>query len=249
MVGNKIADKITTVIYNLNKVENEIPKGRYTSPEKRQQIIDELRLVQYINKMEHQKITNLLDNTSKQLFQFWTTNLVEISDDRSCIYDKKNIKFKTTILNASFCDHNITYILVEGRITVVRRGADAAAFAADRNNKGVVFKNCAPFVKCINKINNAEVDNAEDLDIVMPMYNLFEYSKNYAKSSASLWRYCRNEPDDNITDSKSFKFKSSITDNSNNDDIANLKIVVPFKYLSDFWRTSEMPLINCEVTL
>ena len=83
----------------------------------------------------------------------------------------------------------------------------------------------------------------------MLMYNLFEHSENYAKSSASLWRCCRNEPDNNITGSKLFKFKSSITDNSNNDDVANLKIVVPLKYLSDFWRTSALPLINCEVTL
>ena len=96
MVGNKIADKITSVIYSLNKVENETPKERYTSPEKRQQIIDELRLVQYINKIEYQKIRNLLDNTSNQLFKFRTKNLVEISDDRNCKYDKKisNLKLR-----------------------------------------------------------------------------------------------------------------------------------------------------------
>ena len=83
----------------------------------------------------------------------------------------------------------------------------------------------------------------------MPMYNSLEYSENYAKISASLWQYCRDEPDGKIADSISFKFKSSITDNTNNAGIANVNIVVPLKYLSNFWRTLEMPLINCEVTL
>ena len=83
----------------------------------------------------------------------------------------------------------------------------------------------------------------------MPMYNLLEYNGNYAKASASLSQYCRDDPDDNITDSKSFKFKSSITDNTNNAGIANAKIVVPLKYLNNFWKPLEMLLINCEVTL
>ena len=80
----------------------------------------------------------------------------------------------------------------------------------------------------------------------MPIYNLLEYSENYAKTLASLWQYCRDEPDDNIADSKSFKFKSSITNNTNNAGIANVKIIVPLKHLSNFWRTPEIPLINCE---
>ena len=73
--------------------------------------------------------------------------------------------------------------------------------------------------------------------------------ENYAKISASLWQYCGDEPNDNIIDSKSFKVKSSITDNTNNSGIANVKIVVPVKYLTNSWRTLEIPLINCEVTL
>ena len=83
----------------------------------------------------------------------------------------------------------------------------------------------------------------------MPMYNLLEYSENYAKTSASLWQYCRDEPDDDIANSKSLKFKSTITDNTNNVGFTNVKIVVPLKYLINFWRTLEMPLINCEVSL
>ena len=82
----------------------------------------------------------------------------------------------------------------------------------------------------------------------MPLRNLLEYSENYAKTSASLWQYCRDGPDDNIRESKFFKFKSNITDNTNNAGIANVKIVVPLKCLSKFWKTLEIPLINCEVT-
>ena len=79
----------------------------------------------------------------------------------------------------------------------------------------------------------------------MQMYNLLEYSGNYAKKVAS----CRDETDDNITDCKSFKFKSSITDNSNNAGVPNVNIVAPLKYLSNFRRTLEILLINCEVSL
>ena len=90
------------------------------------------------------------------------------------------------MLNAILCVHSDAYILFEGVITIVGQGADDAAIAADRNDKKVVFKNCVPFMKCMSKINNAEVDNAEYLDIVMLMYNLFEYSESYAKTLASL---------------------------------------------------------------
>ena len=75
------------------------------------------------------------------------------------------------MVNAILCDYSDAYISVEGKITIVGKGANAAKIAADRNNKEVVFKNCAPFIKCISKTNNAEID-AEDLDIVIPMHNL-----------------------------------------------------------------------------
>ena len=102
----------------------------------------------------------------------------------------------------------------------------------------------------MNKINNMEVDNAQDIDIIMPMYNLIEYSDNYSKTSGSLWHYYKDEPNDNLGDSKSFKSKVKITGStpagSNTKDV---KIIVPLKYLSNFWRTLEMPLINCEFNL
>ena len=86
------------------------------------------------------------------------------------------VTFKTTMLNASLCDYSDVYKLVSGRIAVVGEGVDDTALAAYRNNKEVAFNDCAPFINCKSKTNNAEVDNAEDLDIVMPMYNLLKYS-------------------------------------------------------------------------
>ena len=123
-----------------------------------------------------------------------------------------------------------------------------------------MFKNYAPFTNCISKINNTQVDNAKDIDIVMPMYNLIEYSDNYSKTSGSLWQYCKEIPavnnDGDIVDfnganaTDSFNFKTKITGQTdNNGRIDNVEIMVPLKYLSNFWRTLEMPLINCEVNL
>ena len=93
----------------------------------------------------------------------------------------------------------------------------------DERNKGVTFKNCAPFTKCINRINNTEIDNAKDIDIVMPMYNLIEYSDNYSKTSGSLWQQSKDDPNDNITQSESFKYKIKITgktlENGNTKDV------------------------------
>ena len=97
------------------------------------------------------------------------------------------------------------YIFVKGTITITGDGHDAAARNLDERNKGVIFKNCAPFTKCISRINNTDIDNAQDIDIVMPMYNLIEYSDNYSKTSGSLWQYYKDDPNDNMTQSGSFK--------------------------------------------
>ena len=84
----------------------------------------------------------------------------------------------------------------------------------------------------------------------MPMYNLIEYSDNYAKTTGSLWQYFRDEPDDHLQDSESFKSKIKITAKTpNNHNEKDVEIMVPLKYLNNFWRTLEMPLINCEVNL
>ena len=120
---------------------------------------------------------SLLDNTSNESSKFRPRNWVEISDESRGTYTGNDIKFKTTMLRSNLCDYADAYILVNGTIT--RAGDDVAARQADERGKGVTFKNCAPFTKCINRINNTEIDNAKDIDIVMPMYNLTEYSDSY----------------------------------------------------------------------
>ena len=156
------------------------------------------------------------------------------------------------MLKSNLCDYSDSYILVKGTITIAGAGGagnNAAARKADERDKGVVFKNCAPFTNCISEINNTQVDNAKDIDIVMPMYNSIEYSDNYAKTSGSLWQYYRDEPNNNLADSESFKFKVKIIGKTPAADNEKVEIMVPLKYLSNFWRTLEMLLINCEVNL
>ena len=161
------------------------------------------------------------------------------------------------MLKSSLCDYSDAYILVKGTISVNNTAAQGAA--ANNTNKKVIFKNCAPFTNCISEINNTQIYNAKDIDIVMPMYNLIEYSDNYAKSTGSLWQYCKDIPalnaNDEITDftegnlTDSFNFKVKITGRTGNNGTKDVEIMVPLKYLSNFWRTLEMPLINCEVNL
>ena len=195
--------------------------------------------------MEYQKISNLLENTSDNLPKIRTRNWVEINDESRGNYANSDIRFKTTMLRSNLCDYADSYILVKGTITITGAGDDAAARQADERNKGVTFKNCAPFTKCISRINNPH-----DIDIVMPMHNLIEYSDNYSKTSGSLWQYYKEDPNDNLTASESFKSKVKITGNTpasgNTEDV---EIIVSLKYLSHFWRILEMPLINCEVNL
>ena len=105
------------------------------------------------------------------------------------------------MLKSSLCDYKDAYILVKGTITITGAGADVAARQAGKIDKGVAFKNCAPFTNCISEINNKQLDNAKHIDNVMPMYNLIEYSDNYVKTTGNLWQYFRDEPDDNIEDS------------------------------------------------
>ena len=136
--------------------------------------------------------------------------MVEINDESKGAYNvNSQIKFKTTMLKSSSCDYSDAYILVKKTITITGAGNDAAARQEDEREKVVIFKNCAPFTNCIREINNTQIDNAKDIDIVMPMYNLIEYSNNYAKTTGSLWQYFRDEPvaDDDIEDSESFKSK------------------------------------------
>ena len=175
----------------------------------------------------------MIDDASNQPSKFKTKNWVEINDESRGTYNANSqIKFKITMLKSSLCDYSDAYILVKGKITITGEGANAATRQADERDKGVAFKNCAPFANCISEINNTQVDNAKDIDIVMPMCNLIEYSDNYAKTSGTLWQYFKDEPDDNLADSESFKSKIKITGKSpNNDTEKDVEIMVPRKYL------------------
>ena len=200
--------------------------------------------------MEYQKIANLLESTSDNLSKFRTRNWVEINDESRGNYANSNIKFKTTMLRSNLCDYADSYILVKRTITITGAGDNDAARQAHERHKGVAFKNCALFTQCISKINNKDIDNAQDIDIVMPMYNLIECSDNYSKTSGSLWQYYKDDPNDNLENSESFKSKVKITGKTpSNGNTKDVEIIVSLKYLSNFWRTLEMPLINCEVNL
>ena len=206
--------------------------------------------------MEYQNMANLIDDTSNKPSKFRTRNWVEIKDESRRAYNVNcQIKFKTTMLKSSLCDYSDTYILVKGTISVNNTATDGAA--ANNTNKKVIFRNCAPFTKCISEINNTQIDNAKDIDIVMPMYNLIKNSDNYAKTTGSLWQYCKDIPalnaNDEITEFivgnpiDSFNFKAKITGQTRNGGTKDVEIMVPLKYLRSFWGTSEMSLINCEV--
>ena len=147
--------------------------------------------------------------------------------------------------------------LLKELLLLITPAADADA---NNSNKKLIFKNCALFTNCISEINNTQVDNAKDIDIVMTMYNLIEYSDNYSKTSGSLWQYCKNIPavDNNnyavvnfaenyVTDSLNFKVK--MTGQTGDDGIKNVEIMVPLKYLSNFWRALEMSLVTREINL
>ena len=209
--------------------------------------------------MEYQKIANLLNDGSSKPSKFKTRNWVEINDEARDTYSpNKQIIFKTSMLRFSLCDYSDAYILFKRNIAV--NNTAAAGANANNTNKKVTFQNCAPFTNCISKINNTDIDNAKYIDIVMPMCNLMEYSDNYSKTSGSLWQYYKDIPavnsDGDIVDfneanaTDSFNFKTKVTGQTNDDgEINAIEILVPLKYLSNFWRTLEMSLINCEIEL
>ena len=206
--------------------------------------------------MENPKIIHLLDKIDTDSKHFATKKWYIINDENNTNYgvnkdtgadNPDTIKYDTRVLKPNLCDNAEAYILVDGTIR---------AAAANANTR-LALKNCAPFTKCNLEINDEHVDTAENLDITMPMYNLIEYSDNYQDSSATLYQYKRDEPpeDDAVADltadnSSSFKYKVSLLGNPVlNDAVAkrSLKVVIPLKYLSNFFRSLEMPLINSKL--
>ena len=160
------------------------------------------------------------------------------------------------MLRSDLCDYSDAYVWVKGKITVTDTRNNA------NFDRRLTLKNNAPFISCISKINGELVENAEDLDIVISMYNFLEYSKNYEKTSGCLFNYYRDEPNEveiandngainiSIRNSKSFDYKSKIAGTlAANVLEKEVTIAIPLKYLGDFWRSLDIPLINCEITL
>ena len=138
--------------------------------------------------MEYQKTINLLGNISDQVPRFVTKKWVEIYDESDGTYSvNKEIRFKTPMLRSDLCDYNDAYIVVTGKITVTN--PDNGAY-----DKKLALKNKAPFYSCLTKINGKFIDFSDNLDVVMPLYNLLHYSKSYRETSGSLFNYYKDEP-------------------------------------------------------
>ena len=221
--------------------------------------------------MEYDKINNSLGSESENLSKFVTRDYVRVNSSSNTYNENKSIRFKTPMLRSDLCDYADVYILVNGTITVT---ANAGANNIRENrNKPLILKNNAPFISCITKINNELIEDAEDLDVVMPIYNLLEYSQNYRKTIGSLYNYYRHEltndgiPAGNVfnnirvVNSNAFKYKNKVTGNTHNvlvgaagydaakNGTKDIELAIPLKYLGNFWRALNMPLISCEVSL
>ena len=206
--------------------------------------------------MEYQEIINLLDNTPNHPAKSRTKNWVEINDDSSGKYESNDeIRFKNSMLKSTSCGYSHAYTLLSGTITITGKGANDYAKGTDKRNKKVIFKNCALFLKYAVEINNAKIDHAKDLVLLMAMYNLKDSSNNYSKKSGSLCQYNRDQPalDSNgkIVDLPSnsflFKLKVKITEKYPADDnTKDVKIAASLKGFSNFCSTLNMYLINCE---
>ena len=210
--------------------------------------------------------------------RFITKKWVEVHDQSRKSYSiNKQIRFKASTFRSDLCDYSDAYIVVKRTISVARDDNKDMMI----KNRSLAFKISASFISCISKINNILIDNAEDLDVAMPMYNLIEYSKSYRKTTGSLCNYYGDELSDDTNDdnnlnkkvieSESFKYTTSITRSTYNDDgkindadgneadnaafnpnkvgTKEPEVVVPLKHLSNFWITLDIPLINCEINL
>ena len=191
---------------------------------------------------------------------------IEVKDqNKGSGYDSsKEIRFKASTLRSDLCDYSDAYVVVKGTISLTNLGSRTNI--GDKKNRPLALKNNVPFISCISKINGELIENAEVLDIVMPMYNLLEYSKNYRKTTGSLFNYYRDEladetddndnPNKKVINSESFKYKTGITGNTynvtttsdgynrNKEDKKGVENNISLKYLGNFWRNLDMPLIN-----
>ena len=221
--------------------------------------------------MKYDKINNLLlseDNESEQLSKLVTREYVRVNSLPDTYNENKSIRFKTPMLRSNLCDYSDAYLLVKGTITVTALGANNGSLIL--KNGSLILKNNTPFVSCATRINGELIEDAGDLDIFMPMYNLLEYSKNYRKTIGSLYNYYRDEltndnnanfANRNVVNSEVFKYKNKITGNTYNADAdaqdydinkngtQKVELAIPLKYLGNFWRALNIPLVSCEVFL
>ena len=201
--------------------------------------------------MESQKIKNLLDHKDEDSPKYQTKKWYIINDRNNGQYgegeqNEPPIKIDTEVVRPFLCDYAVAYILVTGSITVV----------GGNDNTKPAFKNCHPFIKSAVHLNDKHVETADNLDLIINMYNLIEYSDNFLDSTASLYHFKRQEPlpnnaDLTINDSSSFKYKSNLLENAiaegNNAVWKNAQNIVPLKYVSSFFRSLELPLINTKL--
>ena len=202
--------------------------------------------------MESQKIINLLDSNDNESQKFATKRWYIINDQNTGnnAYgngeDSATIKVETKVIKPNLCDFSDAYISVTRNIfayILVTQNKPA--------NSVVAFKNCAPFHTCDVTTNDEHIEKAEDLDIAMPMYNLLDYSDNYQNSTGSLYQFKRDEPPDNNANvgnaTTSSVYKSKLLKGTDNNNVNNAKLVVPLKYVSNFFRSLELPLVNCKI--
>ena len=208
--------------------------------------------------MEAQKIINLLEDSDEDDLKFQTGRIYIINDQNNGQYGKgdendSTITFDTAVIKTNLCDYSDAYNLVTGNTAVVN----------GNNNTKVCFKNYSPFIRCVTHLNDESVKTIENLDLVMNLYNLIEYSDNYEQSSGSLWQYKRlqnikaagNIDNVNTNDSSSFKYKSGLLEGLTTRDVAanvntdiasahrlflNAQVVVPLNYISSFFRSLEI---------
>ena len=184
--------------------------------------------------METQKVVKLLNGSDNDNSKFATKKWYIIDIESNGNYSQNDeINFLTRSIESSLCDYSDAYVLVTGDITATPSNAATQ----------VVFKNCAPFKKCRTEINGTFIDEATHINITMPIYNLIEYSDNYSDTSGSLWQFKRNEITNNAdgtndNNASSFKYKANLIGNTEANGTKNgVKIAVPLKYLSNFWRS------------
>ena len=167
--------------------------------------------------MEYHKINNLLGRECENLSKFVTREYVRVNSLSNTYNENKSIRFKTLMLRSDLCDYADAYILVNGTITVTANAG--ANNIRDKKDRKLILKNNAPFVSCIMRINNELIEDTDDLDIVIPIYNFLEYRKNYRKTIGSLYNYYRDEltndnnnnfANRNVVNSNTFKYKNKI---------------------------------------